>query len=116
MSVQASERDNKANEVMLAFLRSVLGGTAVAAEVVRGWKAPVKLPLTLTLTLSLTLSLTLTLTRCADGKRRSRRSGSAALIRRTSRTTDCSRRIGQSSSGRHAVGYARLLEKIQINK
>jgi len=42
MSVQASERDNKANEVMLAFLRSVLGGTAVAAEVVRGWKAPVK--------------------------------------------------------------------------
>jgi len=42
MSVQASERDNKANEVMLAFLRSVLGGTGVTAEVVRGWKAPVK--------------------------------------------------------------------------
>jgi len=42
MTVQASERDNKANEVMLAFLRSVLGGTAVAADVVRGWKAPIK--------------------------------------------------------------------------
>ena len=42
MALTARSGTHQANTVMLAFLRSVLGGSAVAAEVVRGWKAPVK--------------------------------------------------------------------------
>ena len=42
MTVQGSERENQANVHMCSFLRSVLGGNAVTAEVVRGHKAPVK--------------------------------------------------------------------------